>query len=74
LARVIYDNGNEFFSQESQEMLESCGIKAIARTIQNPKAIESANLTMGNMFYSILHGQSVPASTLTLSIYLAILL
>jgi hypothetical protein len=55
-ARVVYDNGNEFVSQEFKELLESYGIHPVATTVRNPRSngvIERVHLTMGNMLWTM---------------------
>jgi transposase InsO family protein len=56
LARVVYDNGNEFFRQEFQELFESYGIHPVATMIRNSmsnRVIERVHLTMGDMLWTM---------------------
>jgi transposase InsO family protein len=55
-AKVIYDNGTKFTSQEFQELLESYGIKPVVIKVKNPRSngvIKHVHLTMGDMLYTM---------------------
>jgi hypothetical protein len=52
--RCISDNGNEFLGKESQELLQSYGVKSVPTTVKSHQAyfVECVDQTLGNMLRS----------------------
>jgi hypothetical protein len=62
----VHDNGKEFIGFAFQRLLEQCAIRSRSTTSRNPQSnsvCERMHQTVGNILRTILHGETVTATT-----------